>query len=135
MISRHQKKKLTFLELLKESDILAAGLLKLGLQKGDRLGLWAPNSIEWLITMMACARLGLVLVALNPFYQALEMEYCIKKVNMKAVLCAHKHKEQDYYEILKKIAPELNECQPGKLVSRNVPSLEVVIVITKEDLK
>lgn len=84
---------------------------------------------------MACARLGLVLVALNPAYQAPEIEYCIRKVEIKAILCAHKHKTQNYYELLEKVAPELTKCEPGKLVSAKVPSLKTVVVITDEDLK
>lgn len=135
IISRHQKTQLTYAELLEQSDVFAAGLSKLELQKGDRLGLWAPNSAEWIVVMMACARLGLVLVALNPFYQPLEMEYCIKKVEIKAVICARKHKEQDYYELFKKIAPELSNCAPGRLESSKVPSLKTVIVITEEELE
>lgn len=114
---------------------MAAGLLKIGLKKGDRLGLWAPNLIEWHIIKMACARLGLVMVALNPAYQAPEMEYCLNKVGIKTVICGHKHKTQNYYELLTKIAPELHKSEPGKLSSEKVPSLKSIIVITEEDLK
>lgn len=135
IISIHQNKQLTFSELLERSDQLAAGLSKLNLQKGDRLGMWGPNSIEWIVTMMACARLGLIFVSLNPFYQALEMESCIKKVEMKALICAHKHKEQNYYNLLKAIAPEVLNCTAGKLESCRVPTLEIVVVVTEEDLK
>lgn len=135
LISQHQNKRLTFQQVLQQSDTLAAGLSKIGLEKNDRLGLWAPNIIEWHITKMACARLGLVMVALNPAYQTSEMQYCINKVGIKAVICGHKHKTQNYYELLGKIAPELYVTDPGKLNSKNVPSLETVIVITDEDLK
>lgn len=135
IISRHQNKTITFTQLLKECDEFAAGLSNLGLEKGDRLGMWGPNSIEWIITMLACARLGLVLVALNPFYQALEMEYCIQEAGIKAVVCARKHKEQDYYELLNKIAPELPNCVPGKLDSPKVGCLKIIIVITDENLQ
>lgn len=67
LIARHQNKVLTFRDVLTQTDALAAGLVKVGLQKGDRLGLLAPNLVEWHITKMACARLGLVLVGDN-FY-------------------------------------------------------------------
>lgn len=126
---------MTFQEALTQSDILAGGLSKIGLQRGDRLGLWAPNMLEWHVTKMACARLGLVLVALNPAYQAPEMEYCVNKVGIKAVICAHKHKTLNYYELLGRIAPELPKSEPGKLVSSKTPSLKTVVVITEEDLK
>lgn len=84
---------------------------------------------------MACARLGLVMVALNPAYQPPEMEYCVNKVGIKAVLCAHRHKTQNYYELLEKVAPELPESEPGKLSSSKVPSLKTVVVITEDSLK
>lgn len=67
LIARHQNKVLTFRDVFNQSDALAAGLVTVGLQKGDRLGLLAPNLVEWHITKMACARLGLVLVS-NNFY-------------------------------------------------------------------
>lgn len=63
LISRYQNKVLTFRDILTQTDALAAGLLKLGIKRGDRLGLWAPNMVEWYISKMACGRLGLVLVS------------------------------------------------------------------------
>jgi acyl-CoA synthetase (AMP-forming)/AMP-acid ligase II len=62
IISRHQNKSLTFAEILEQADKLAAGLTKIGLQRKDRVGLWAPNLIEWYITKLACARAGLIMV-------------------------------------------------------------------------
>jgi acyl-CoA synthetase (AMP-forming)/AMP-acid ligase II len=62
IISRHQNKSLTFAEILVQADKLAAGLTKIGLQRKDRVGLWAPNLIEWYITKLACARAGLIMV-------------------------------------------------------------------------
>ncbi|KAH0815700.1 hypothetical protein GEV33_007091 [Tenebrio molitor] len=134
VISKHQNKSLTFAEALVEADKLAAGFRTLGLEKNDRVGLWAPNLVEWYITKLACARSGLIMVGLNPAYQPPEMEYCINKVGIKAIVCADKFKNADFYEKLITIAPELDKSDPGKLRSNKVPSLETVIT-TSENKK
>ncbi|XP_060529031.1 medium-chain acyl-CoA ligase ACSF2, mitochondrial-like [Cylas formicarius] len=135
IISKHQNQELSYLQALDRADRLAAGLKSLGLNNGDRVAIWAPNCIEWYITHMACARAGFVLVNINPAIPRMEMEYCIKKVEMRCIICAHKFKYQNYYEILCKIAPELPGSIPGKLKSRHVPSLQSVIVMTDEHLR
>jgi acyl-CoA synthetase (AMP-forming)/AMP-acid ligase II len=119
---------------LVEADKLAAGFRTLGLEKNDRVGLWAPNLVEWYITKLACARSGLIMVGLNPAYQPPEMEYCINKVGIKMIVCADKFKNADFYEKLITIAPELDKSDPGKLRSKKVPSLETVIT-TSENKK
>ena len=69
LISMHQKSRKTFLEVKKDAEQLGAGLINLGLQKGDRLGIWGPNSYQWYQTQMAAAKAGLVLVNVNPGYK------------------------------------------------------------------
>ncbi|KAJ8936154.1 hypothetical protein NQ318_010565 [Aromia moschata] len=135
VISRHQGKRMTYLQVLQQADRLAAGLIKSGHQKGDRVGLWAPNMLEWYITNMACARAGLIMVAINPSYRPREIEYCIKKVGIKGIICGHKFKNQDYYELLKMISPELSNSEPGKLKCKNLPSLKNVVTIADESLR
>lgn len=135
VISKHQNNQITFLEILQQSDKFAAGFSNIGLQKGDRLGLLAPNVIEWVTVMMACARLGLILVTLNPLYEAAEVEACIRKVEMKALVSARKHKEFDYYKLLMSVAPELPYCEKGHLNSVKLPLLKVIVFISEDDLK
>ncbi|XP_044268322.1 medium-chain acyl-CoA ligase ACSF2, mitochondrial isoform X2 [Tribolium madens] len=135
LISRHQKKSLTFSEILNQTDKLAAGFKELGLEKNDRVGLWAPNLIEWYIGKMACARAGLIMVGLNPAYQPPEIEYCINKVGIKAIVCADQFKSQNFYENLATVAPELEKSDPGKLKSNNIPSLQTVIIMSENKKK
>ncbi|KAL4233938.1 Acyl-CoA synthetase member 2 mitochondrial [Mactra antiquata] len=71
----------TFSQLLEESDRLAAGLLELGIKKGDRVGIWGPNSIEWVLTQYATARAGIILVNINPLYRTFELEYALQLVS------------------------------------------------------
>ncbi|ESO03384.1 hypothetical protein HELRODRAFT_80632, partial [Helobdella robusta] len=105
----HQRLKLTFEKLLEESDKLAAGLIKLGAKYQDRVGIWAPNCIEWILLQYATARAGLILVNINPAYQAPELEFCLKKVGVKILVMIDKYKGQDYYETLHEICHEMNE--------------------------
>ena len=75
-------------ELAEKVDQLAAGLLALGLYKGDRIGIWSPNRPEWLIAQLATARIGLILVNINPAYRRAELEYALNKVECRALITA-----------------------------------------------
>ncbi|HXQ84403.1 MAG TPA: AMP-binding protein, partial [Xanthobacteraceae bacterium] len=80
LIVRHQKVRLSYGELRQAVDKLAAGLLTLGLQPGDRIGIWSPNNSEWVLTQFATAKAGLILVNINPAYRIAELEYALNKV-------------------------------------------------------
>ncbi|WP_339805167.1 AMP-binding protein [uncultured Marinobacter sp.] len=114
-------------ELNAHVDSLAMGLNELGLKRGDRVGIWSPNRLEWVVTQFATARLGLILVTINPAYQEAEVEYALKKVSCKALVTAVNFKASNYVATLQRIAPELDDCEPGKLVSKRLPSLKTVI--------
>lgn len=100
VISIHQKSRLTFGELLHRADKLAAGLKKLGLRKGDRIGIWGPNEIEWLVSYMGAARAGLIVAGINPYYQLGELHYCLKKVGARAVIAPESYRTQRYADML-----------------------------------
>ncbi|KAG5899898.1 hypothetical protein JTB14_002450 [Gonioctena quinquepunctata] len=132
IISCHQNRKMDFSEVLYEADRLAAGMLRMGFQKGDKVGLWAPNLIEWYTSYMACARAGVLLVCLNPLYQQKEIEYSINKVGMKGIICGSIFRKQNFYDILRSVCPELPHSEPGNIKSKNVPSLRSVIMISED---
>uniref|UniRef100_A0A4W3GBQ4 Medium-chain acyl-CoA ligase ACSF2, mitochondrial n=1 Tax=Callorhinchus milii TaxID=7868 RepID=A0A4W3GBQ4_CALMI len=119
----------TFGQLKQEVDQLAAGLLAIGLKKGDRLGMWGPNMYEWVLVQFATAQAGIILVTVNPAYQHRELEFVLKKVGCKALIFPTKFKSQLYYDILKRICPELEQAIPGDLKSKCLPDLRSVIVI------
>lgn len=135
IVSAHEDKRYTFGSLLPEVDRLAAGFRKLGLKKGDAIGIWSPNYIHWYLTFLASARAGLTSVGLNPAFQHLEMEYCLKKVDIKAIVAPESFKTTNYYEILRDICPELAESEPGKIRSEKFPHLHSVIINSKQSLK
>ncbi len=113
----------------KEIDILASGFLALGLEKGDRVGIWSPNRYEWVLTQFATARIGLIMVNINPAYRLSEVEYSLNKVGCKALILAKSFKTSDYLSMIREIAPELEKCEPGLLNSARLPTLKNVIVI------
>ncbi|XP_066247827.1 medium-chain acyl-CoA ligase ACSF2, mitochondrial-like [Euwallacea similis] len=135
LISKSQNQTLTFQEVLIQADKLAAGFRSVGLHPGDRIGIWAPNLIEWYITDMACARGGYILVNFNPAFQPKEIRPLINSVQLSAIVCPHKFKSQDYYKHLVEICPELPDCPRGKLQSKATPTLKSVIITSEENLK
>ncbi len=114
-------------ELDREIDALAAGFHDLGLRTGDRVGIWSPNRYEWLLTQFATARLGLVLVTINPAYRLAEVEYVLNKVGCAALVTATSFKTSDYVGMLQTLAPELAACAPGALAAAKLPQLKTVI--------
>ena len=117
----------TWRELQATVDRHAAALIRLGLVQGDRLGIWSPNRAEWLVTMLATARLGVILVNINPAYRVSELEYAINKAGLKALVTAAQFKSSDYLAMLRTLAPELDACRPGELRSARLPELRLVI--------
>jgi fatty-acyl-CoA synthase len=117
----------TWTELREHSDRLAAALLKLGFAKGDRLGIWAPNRPEWVLAQYATARIGVILVNINPAYRLSELEYALNKVGCKGVISAPAFKTSHYLGMLQTLAPELAQCEPGRLKAAKLPRLECVI--------
>jgi len=120
---------LTYYDLDREIDLLASGLLSLGLEKGDRIGIWSPNNLEWILSQYATARIGLILVNINPAYRLSELEYALKKAGCKALISAEKFKSSNYLEMIRTLAPELATCKRGHLVSKTLPDLKIVIGI------
>ena len=99
LVVRQQDVRWSWGELGRRVDDLAAGLLSLGLQPGDRVGMWAPNRSEWTLTQFATAKAGLVLVNVNPAYRRSELEYAMNKVECKALVLAPALKTSNYLEI------------------------------------
>ena len=107
LIVPHQQVRWTYAELKRRVDELALGLMRLGLEPGDRLGIWSPNCAEWVLTQFAAAKAGLVLVNINPAYMRGELEYALNKVECKALILAPGFKDTDYIAILQSLSPEM----------------------------
>ena len=127
LVVRHQDIRWTFAEYKERIDALATGLLSIGIEPGDRVGIWAPNRVEWCLTQFATAKIGAIMVCINPAYRLYELEYALNKVECKAVIAAESFKTSHYLEMLQTLAPELNHCAPGALKAAKVPHLQSVI--------
>jgi fatty-acyl-CoA synthase len=131
-VFREQGIRWTWAQLRDEADRLAAGLAKLGLRKGDRLGIWSPNRSEWILAQYATARIGVILVNINPAYRISELEYALNRVECRGIIAAPAFKTSDYLGMLQKLAPELATSAPGALHADALPHLRFVIRMGEE---
>src|SRR5690606_22398768 len=102
------------------------------LEPGDRIGIWAPNCAEWVLTQIATAKAGLILVNVNPAYRRAELEYALNKVACKALILAPALKTSDYIAIPSDLAPEIATARPGALEAKALPHRRVVIRLGTE---
>jgi fatty-acyl-CoA synthase len=135
LVVRQQGVRWTWQELAERADAVAAGLLALGLEPGDRVGIWSPNNAEWVLTQFATARAGLILVNVNPAYRLSELEYALNKVGCRALVTATAFKSSDYAGMLRTLAPEIDACAPGRLSAARLPRLSIVVQIGGDSLR
>jgi fatty-acyl-CoA synthase len=129
LIVRHQQVRWRWRELKQRVDDFAAGLLALGLDRGERIAIWSPNNAEWIVCQFAAAKAGLILVNINPAYRLSELEYALNKAGCEALITAVRFKTSDYLAMLDELAPELAAASPGRLCSARLPDLRLVITI------
>ena len=108
-------------------DRLAAGLLSIGVYKGDRVGIWSPNRPEWLLAQFATARIGAILVNINPAYRTSELDYALNKAGVSGLIVAPQFKTSNYMAMLTELAPEMATCPPGRLRAAQLPALRSVV--------
>jgi fatty-acyl-CoA synthase len=129
LVSVHQGVRLTWAQLHDQAKALACGLLELGLEPGDRVGVWAPNCAEWTLVQFATALVGMIQVNVNPAYRLSEVEYALNKAGVKALVCPEAFKTSHYAEMIETLAPELATAPPGELRAKRLPDLRVAIQI------
>ncbi len=129
LVSMHQGLRHTYGALQQQVCQLASALLGLGLQPGERVGIWSHNNAEWVLMQLATAKVGLILVNINPAYRTAEVEYALNKVGCKALVTMASFKTSDYLSMLRELAPEWAHGQPGQLESGKLPHLHSVIWI------
>ena len=132
LVVRHQRIRWTYRDLARHVDDFAMGLWQAGLRPGDRIGIWAPNCVEWTVTQYAAAKIGLILVNLNPAYRLTEIKYALTKVGCKALVFAHSFKESRYLDMLRELAPEIARDPAGRLQASAMPELRLLICTASE---
>jgi fatty-acyl-CoA synthase len=133
LVSAHEKRRYTYGELQSEANRLASALLSLGLATGDRIGIWSHNNAAWLLMQIATAKVGLILVNINPAYRTAELEYALNKVGCKALVTMARFKSSDYLGMLRELAPELATSTAGALQAGRLPTLRAVAWIDTPD--
>lgn len=103
----------TFSEFKGDVDAFGCALLSLGLKHGDRVGMWGPNSYEWMVTQFATAKLGLIMVNVNPGYKAHELEFCLRKAQVKVLVAAEKNYDSESVGMLEQILPDFSSHKPA----------------------
>lgn len=127
LVVRHQQISWSYREYREQVDRLAVGLQNIGIGKGDCVGLWAPNCYQWSLTQFATAKIGAIMVCINPAYRLHELEYALNKSECKALVTAANFKTSDYLAMLEDLAPELAQCVPGELQAKRLPCLSTII--------
>jgi fatty-acyl-CoA synthase len=129
LIVRHQNLRYTYRQLLEEVELAARGLLRLGIQKEDRVGLWATNCAEWVIAQFALAKIGAILVNINPANRAFELEYVLRQSECGTLLLIQGFRDADYVSIVNGICPELASSPPGETRCASLPVLRRFVFI------
>lgn len=111
----------------------AKGLMKLGVQKGEHIAIWATNVPQWVITQFGSAKMGAVLVTVNTNYKIFELEYLLKQSDTTTLILIKGTKSSDYISMLYQLCPELHNCKPGELKSQRLPFLKNIIVIDEKN--
>ena len=122
----------TYKDFDERTDNLARGLLAIGLRPGDHLGVWARNIPDWLTFMYATAKIGVVMVTVNPIYKSHELDYVLKQSDMKALCVIDAYRDVDYLQIIRELVPETLTQQRGYLESEAYPCLKHIIYMGPE---
>ncbi|CAB5597110.1 AMP-binding protein [Pseudomonas asiatica] len=127
LVSRHQGLRYSWRQLAEQVEVHARALMALGVNTGDRVGIWSPNCAQWCILQLASAKVGAILVNINPAYRVGELEYVLRQSGCRWLVCADAFKTSDYHAMVQELAPELASAVPGEMASERLPDLRGVV--------
>ncbi|WP_343597348.1 AMP-binding protein [Pseudomonas sp.] len=127
LVVRHQGLRYSWRQLAEQVDIHARALMALGVNTGDRVGIWSPNCAQWCILQLASAKVGAILVNINPAYRVGELEYVLRQSGCRWLVCADAFKTSDYHAMVQELVAELATANLGELASERLPELRGVI--------
>ncbi|WP_260293024.1 AMP-binding protein [Sedimenticola hydrogenitrophicus] len=128
VVSRPQARRLSYRQLADQVDQLARALLGLGFNRGDRIGIWSTNNIEWLLLQLATARIGVILVNINPAYRSHELAYALQRSEVQGLFLIPAFRSSDYLAMLLELLPELRQAPPGEWCNARFPHLRRVVL-------
>ena len=133
VVSLPQKRRLTYGQFAESADMLARGLLGMGFARGDRIGIWSTNNIEWLLLQFATARIGVILVNINPAYRPEELAYALERSEIQGIFMIPSFRRSDYVGMLVELIPELESADPGSLTSDAFPCMRRAVLYDPGD--
>ena len=125
----HQNIRWTYRELQKKVNQLASAMIEMGLEIGDRVGIWSHNNAEWLLMQLATAKVGVILVNINPAYRSFELQYALNKLGCTALVLMRHFKTSDYANIIRELCPEIYHKPYYQLDLVEIPTVERIIWI------
>ncbi len=128
VISATQQQRLNYTALSRQIDQVAKGLISFGFGKGDRIGIWSTNNLQWILIQMATARIGAILVNINPAYRQQELDYVLKQSRIQCLVTIPAFKNSHYLDMLLALCPELKTSPPDQLKTQQFPELQRIIV-------
>src|SRR5437867_12125689 len=122
LVSTFENQRFTYAQFLAEVDAVARALLALGVQKGERVGIWSTNCVAWVLVQFATAKIGAILVNINPAYRLYELEFALRQSECNVLISGERFKEDDYAKMLHELIPELAAADPREdLRSEKIP--------------
>jgi fatty-acyl-CoA synthase len=135
LIVHHQNIRYTYQQLKEVVDTCAKAFLALGIQKGDRVGIWSPNRYEWTVTQFATAKIGAILVNINPSYRLHELEYALNQSGCGTLVTADQFKSSNFTEMICTLAPEILTGEKAHLTAAKIPQLRNIIRLADDERK
>ena len=129
----HQNIRWSYRELQQKVNQLASAMIEMGLEIGDRIGIWSHNNAEWLLMQLATAKVGVILVNINPAYRSFELQYALNKLGCSALVLMRHFKSSDYAKIIRELCPEIYHKPYYQLDLVEIPTVERIIWIDESD--
>ncbi|MDA1369367.1 MAG: AMP-binding protein [Proteobacteria bacterium] len=133
VVSLHQCQRLNYTELAQRVNTLARAFITAGFNTGDRVGIWSPNNLEWLVTQYATAKAGIILVTINPAYRVHELSYVLEQSGCRGLVLQNQFKTSHYEGMIVELCPDLDAVKAGKIQADKFPNLRYVISMTQSD--
>ena len=129
VVSIHQDLRFTYRQFNEIVNRAAKALLMLGIQRGERVAIWSTNNYEWVVAQYATAKIGAILVNINPAYRIHELEYVLRESRSRVLMLIESFKSSNYVQMFYEACPEAKDCPPGEIDSWRYPNLKDVIFI------
>ena len=133
LVSRHQNIRWTYKELQQHVNQLASAMIEMGLEIGDTIGIWSHNNAEWLLIQLATAKVGVILVNINPAYRTFELQYALNKLGCTALVLMRHFRDSDYAQMIRELCPEIYHKSYHQLDLIEIPTVERIIWVDNEN--